>query len=43
MGFEDPSHASGSEDFIMSEFRRVRDLIRDEFRKFYKENLKMAG
>jgi len=41
MGFEDPSHATGSEDFIMSEFRRVRDLIRDEFRKFYMENLKI--
>lgn len=41
MGFEDPSNATGSEDFIMSEFRRVRDLIRDEFRKFYEENLKI--
>lgn len=41
LGFEDPSHASGSEDFIISEFRRVRDLIRDEFRKFYEENLKI--
>lgn len=40
MGFEDPSNATGSEKFIMSEFRRVRDLIRDEFRKFYEENLK---
>ena len=41
LGFEDPSHATGSEDFIMSEFRRVRDLIRDEFGKFYEENLKI--
>ena len=41
MGFEDPSHATGSEEFIMSEFRRVRDLIRNEFRKFYEENLKI--
>ena len=41
MGFEDPSHATGSEDFIMGEFRRVRDLIRDEFRKFYEQNLKI--
>jgi arsenate reductase len=41
MGFEDPSHATGSEEFIMSEFRRVRDLIREEFRKFYEENLKI--
>lgn len=41
MGFEDPSNATGSEEFIMSEFRRIRDLIRDEFRKFYEENLKI--
>ena len=37
MGFEDPSNATGSEEFIMSEFRRVRDLIRNEFRKFYEK------
>lgn len=41
MGFEDPSNATGSEEFIMSEFRRVRDLIREEFRKFFMENLKI--
>lgn len=41
MGFEDPSNATGSEEFVMSEFRRVRDLIRAEFRKFYEENLKI--
>jgi arsenate reductase len=37
MGFEDPSKASGSEDFIMSEFRRVRDEILSAFLKFYKD------
>ncbi len=31
MGFEDPSHASGTEDFIYSEFRRVRDEIKNAF------------
>jgi arsenate reductase len=41
MGFEDPSHATGSEEFIMSEFRRVRDLIYDRFREFYETNLKI--
>jgi arsenate reductase len=40
-GFEDPSNAIGSEKFIMGEFRRVRDLIRDEFRKFYEENFQI--
>ena len=41
MGFVDPSHASGSEEFIMSEFRRVRDEIEDEFYKFYNANFKI--
>jgi arsenate reductase len=41
IGFEDPSNASGSEEFIMSEFRRIRDLIKREFRDFYEKNLKI--
>jgi arsenate reductase len=41
MGFEDPSHATGTDDFIMSEFRRVRDEIKTEFFKFYNANLKI--
>jgi arsenate reductase len=40
MSFEDPSHLTGTEDFILSEFRRVRDLIRDRFYKFYTEKIK---
>ena len=40
MGFEDPSHATGSEDFIWSEFRRVRDEIKTTFYKFYIEQIK---
>jgi arsenate reductase len=35
MAFEDPSKATGSPDFILSEFRRVRDLIRNQFYEFY--------
>lgn len=35
IGFDDPSHAVGSEDFIKSEFRRVRDEIREAFWRFY--------
>ncbi len=38
--FEDPSEARGSEDFIMSEFRRVRDEIKNTFYKFFLEHLK---
>jgi arsenate reductase len=41
MGFEDPSKITGTEEFIMNEFRRVRDLIMSEFRKFYEDNLKI--
>jgi arsenate reductase (thioredoxin) len=36
MGFEDPSHAAGTDEFILKEFRRVRDEIRQKFKVFYK-------
>lgn len=39
IGFDDPSHATGSEAFIRSEFIRVRDEIKATFFKFYQENL----
>lgn len=41
IGFDDPSHVTGSDDFIWSEFRRVRDEIRLAFLAFYEKNLKM--
>ena len=34
IGFDDPSDAQGSEEFIMSEFRRVRDEIQQGFAEF---------
>lgn len=40
IGFDDPSHAVGSDDFIWSEFIRVRDEIKDGFYKFYVEQIK---
>jgi arsenate reductase (thioredoxin) len=40
IGFDDPSHATGSEDFIMSEFHRVREEIKNEFYKLYVEKIK---
>jgi len=40
LGFEDPSNATGSEEFIMNEFRRIRDSIKDTFYKFYINELK---
>jgi len=35
IGFDDPSHATGTDEFIMSEFYRVRDEIKTEFQIFY--------
>lgn len=40
MGFDDPSHATGSPAFIESEYYRVRDEIKAAFYKFYLEQLK---
>lgn len=40
MGFDDPSHAAGTEEFIWSEFIRVRDEIKETFIKFYSEEIK---
>jgi arsenate reductase (thioredoxin) len=40
MGFDDPSKATGTDEFIWSEFRRVRDEIKEGFWKFYQERLK---
>jgi len=40
IGFEDPSKVTGSEEFILSEFRRVRDEIKQKFYKLYEDNLK---
>jgi arsenate reductase len=41
MGFEDPSHATGSEEFILKEFHRIRDEIKNTFYEFYVNNLKI--
>nr|WP_321453730.1 arsenate reductase ArsC [uncultured Carboxylicivirga sp.] len=40
IGFDDPSHAEGTDEFIMSEFHRVRDEIKEQFYQFYLENMK---
>ena len=42
IGFDDPSHVIGSEEFIRSEFIRVRDEIRERFYQFYIYNLKIS-
>lgn len=40
IGFDDPSKASGSPGFIRSEFRRVRDSIKETFLRLYNEEMK---
>lgn len=40
IGFDDPSHAQGTDEFIWSEFIRVRDEIKEGFCKFYVEEIK---
>ena len=40
IGFEDPSHTVGSDEFIWSEFIRVRDEIKRDFWKLYVEQIK---
>ena len=40
MGFEDPSHAVGTYEFIWREFIRVRDEIKEGFWKFYLSEIK---
>ena len=40
IGFDDPSHAVGSDEFIMSEFYRVRNEINSTFSAWYEEELK---
>lgn len=40
IGFDDPSHAVGTNEFIWSEFHRVRDEIKDRFFSFYEDEIK---
>ncbi|MEN8137215.1 MAG: arsenate reductase ArsC [Bacteroidota bacterium] len=35
IGFDDPAEATGSDEFVLSEFRRIRDEIKRDFYKFY--------
>ncbi len=39
IGFDDPSHAMGTPEFIRSEFLRVREEIRDAFWKLYEKEI----
>ena len=35
IGFDDPSEAIGSDEFVMNEFRRVRDEIQAKFKEIF--------
>lgn len=39
IGFDDPSDVVGTDEFVMNEFRRVRDGIYKWFSSFYKKEL----
>ena len=39
IGFDDPTEALGSEDFILSEFTRIRDEIKRDFWGFYERTI----
>ena len=40
IGFEDPSEINGEEEKVLYEFRKTRDEIKEQFTKFYNENLR---
>jgi arsenate reductase len=40
IGFYDPTNAIGTKEHILSEFRKVRDEIKDKFYEFYKNKIK---
>jgi arsenate reductase (thioredoxin) len=40
IGFDDPSHVTGTEEFIQSEFIRVRNEIKEGFYQFYINDIK---
>lgn len=40
IGFDDPSEAKGTPEFIRNEFLRVRDEIKQRFREFYEKEIK---
>ena len=40
IGFDDPASVRGDETFVLSEFRRIRDEIKDSFFSIYRQMLK---
>ena len=40
IGFDDPADAVGEREEVLPVYRRVRDEIKNDFRKFYEDNLR---
>lgn len=40
IGFDDPAEAEGTEEFILSEFIRIRNEITVDFQNFYNDKIK---
>ena len=40
IGFEDPSEIKEEEETVFYEFRKTRDEIKEQFKKFYNDNLR---
>ncbi len=40
LGFEDPAMVIGDEEYVLGEYRRIRDEIKTAFNKFFQEQLK---
>lgn len=41
IGFEDPAEATGTEEEILNEFRKIRDQIKERFYDLYRKELQM--
>ena len=39
IGFDDPAEVEGTEEYILSEFRRIRDEIKRDFYDYYVKNI----
>ena len=42
IGFEDPTHATGTDEYIRSEFRRVRNEIKQKLFQYYNEKIRIS-
>lgn len=40
IGFDDPAKVNGDKNFILKEFRRIRDEIHNQLKLFYNNNIK---